>query len=123
MIFPFPATSELQKQLKDEHATTPAAAVELSDDGHSHFSASIRAQVSHTVTSPHYDSDDAEDNQYTASQSSGSFAQIGSSFSTGTGGVSAVAAPQSLVLKAGWLRKLARFGRDMKRWVAHWGCP
>jgi hypothetical protein len=115
----FPAASELQQQLKDNHATTPAAAAELSDDEHRHFSASIRVQVSHTVTSPHYDSDDAEDDQYTASQSSSSFPRFGGSRGTDAVGVSAVAAPQSLVLKSGWLRKLARFGRDMKRWVAH----
>jgi hypothetical protein len=92
-------------------ASSAAAAAAASDDddfepAQRPFSAAIQAHVSRTVTSTNSDSGD-DDRDGSAVTQSGSFLSDADS--------SAAVDSSSLILKRGWLRKLARFGRDMKR--------
>jgi hypothetical protein len=94
----------LHKSREDERHDTFATADDFEDDGPA-FSASIHATVAHTEHAPHVDSDedgsDVRANDTVQPGFAVSMPQLGAS--------------DSLVLKAGWLRKLARYGRDLKR--------
>lgn len=99
-----PAVPDLHKSREDERRDTFTTADDFEDDGPA-FSASIHATVAHTAHAPHVDSDeDSSDVRATDTvQPSGALSMPPQD------------ASDSLVLKAGWLRKLARYGRDMKR--------
>jgi hypothetical protein len=90
-------------------ASADAASADDNDDFEPEqrpFSAAIRAHVSRTVTSADSDSGDDDRDGSTMAQMGSIMADAGSA---------AAFDSSSLILKRGWLRKLARFGRDMKR--------
>jgi hypothetical protein len=103
-----PALPDLHKSREDERLNAFASADDLEHDGPT-FSATLHANVAHSVQAPQ-DSDE-DDSEVRASDTV-----------RASGAVSASqhGASDSLVLKAGWLRKLARFGRDLRRY--HQAC-
>jgi hypothetical protein len=99
--------------LRQSSIITPTAAADLLsvdfEADHREFSAQIRTKVTQSVSAESLDRDD---------YNSGGYAGYGSVLedTAFTDAIdAAIADSHPLILKQGWLRKLARFGRNMKR--------
>jgi hypothetical protein len=94
----------------DHRESADVLSMNFEADHHREFSAQIRTKVTQSVTTEALDRDDYN--------SGGDYAGYGTVLADTdfTDAVdAAIAESQSPILKQGWLRKLARFGRNMKR--------
>ncbi len=103
------AQADLQRQSDDLSSASAAAAAADFEAEHSAFSAPLRAHVARTVTTSTLAAYEAEDDEYA------SFGAVQRSDIFTDEVDAAIFGQQSPILKEGWLRKLARFGRDLNR--------